>query len=89
MAYNETVGGSAGRADRGDRERSLDWDQRPATERLGASYGASYMRFSARAARGVAGRRNAHPRPSCVAGLQEIMMLTLIEETGPRISRSS
>jgi hypothetical protein len=30
----------------GDRERSLDWDQRLATERPGASY----MRFSARAA---------------------------------------
>ena len=39
------VGGSAGRADRGDRERSLDWDRRPAPERLGASY----MRFSDRA----------------------------------------
>ena len=32
----------------GDRERSLDWDQRLATERPGASY----MRFSARAAGG-------------------------------------
>jgi hypothetical protein len=35
----------------GDRERSLDWDQRLATERPGASY----MRFSARAAGVVAG----------------------------------
>ena len=36
---------------------------------------------------GGGGRRNAHPRPSC-GGLQEIVMLTLIEETGPRIGRS-
>ena len=28
------VRGSAGRADRGDRERSLDWDQRPAPRSL-------------------------------------------------------
>ena len=36
------------------------------------------MQFSARAAGGD-GRRNAHPRPS-YGGLQEIVMLTLIEE---------
>ena len=44
MAYitMRPVGGSAGRADRGDRERSLDWDQRPVRKRPGASY----MRFS-------------------------------------------
>jgi hypothetical protein len=47
MAYNETVRGSAGRADRG--EAILDWDQRPATGRLGASP----MRFSDRAPGGV------------------------------------
>ena len=68
----------------GDRERSLDWDQRLATERPGASY----MRFSARAAGVGGGRRNVNPRPSC-GGLQEIVMLTLIEETGPRIGRPS
>ena len=45
------------------------------------------MWFSARAARGCGGRRNAHLRPS-YGGLQEIVMLTLIEETGPRIGRS-
>jgi hypothetical protein len=33
---------------------------------------------------GCGGRRNAHPRPS-YGGLQEIVMLTLIEETGPRL----
>ena len=63
------VGGSAGRADRGDRERSLDWD-RPVRKRPGASY----MRFSVTAPRvsGVAKRSRR---------VQEIVMLTLIEET--------
>ena len=64
------VGGSAGRADRGDGERSLDWDQRPVRKRPGASY----MRFSVTAPRvsGVAKRSRR---------VQEIVMLTLIEET--------
>ena len=70
MAYNEPVGGSAGRADRGDGERSLDWDQRPVRKRLGASY----MRFSVTAPR-VSGVVKRSRR------VQEIVMLTLIEET--------
>ena len=71
MAYiaMRPVGGSAGRADRGDRERSLDWDQR-----VRKRPGASYMRFSVTAPRvsGVAKRSRR---------VQEIVMLTLIEET--------
>ena len=64
------VGGSAGRADRGDGERSLDWDQRPVRKRPGASY----MHFSVTAPRvsGVAKRSRR---------VQEIVMLTLIEGT--------
>ena len=52
------------------RERSLDWDQRPVRKRPGASY----MRFSVTAPRvsGVAKRSRR---------VQEIVMLTLIEET--------
>ena len=38
------------------------------------------MRFSDRGAGGGAGEMKAHPRPSC-GGLQEIVMLTLIEES--------
>jgi len=51
MAYNETGPRISRRADRGDRERSFDWDRRPVHKRLGASH----MRFPAEAARGVAG----------------------------------
>jgi hypothetical protein len=55
--------------------QATESDPSTGLERLGASP----LRFSARA---VAVRRNAHPRPSC-GGLQEIVMLTLIEESRP------
>ena len=49
MAYNETGPRISDGGDRGDRERSLDWDRRPVWKGLGAPY----MRFSAKAAGGV------------------------------------
>ena len=70
------VRGSAGRADRGDRERLLDWDRRPVhkrQQRRTCVFRPGQQRCG--------GRRNAHPRPSH-SRLQGITMLTLIEETG-------
>src|SRR4029077_3294274 len=74
-AAGTSVRGSAGRADRGDRERLLDWVQRPVRKRLGASY----MRFSGTAA-GVSGVAKRSPT-AFLWRVQEIVMLTLIEET--------
>src|SRR4029077_16037300 len=73
-AAGTSVRGSAGRADRGDRERLLDWVQRPVRKRLGASY----MRRARQ--QGVSGVAKRSPT-AFLWRVQEIVMLTLIEET--------